>query len=380
MQHESLVKELSRFTTLPDKLRFLGVRIRQKYTNVERFSVALYQPATDKVRTFFTTSPMQEAISHYDFALVDAWSLRQIATQRHPRVINDLSQLVPPAQTGRVNPHTEKLVKQGWLSSYTAPLICGKELMGFVFFNSHSAYTFRGEMLQELELYSQLIAQLIYQDHASIRTLTAAVRSTMILCAGRDPETGGHLERMAQYAQLIAADLEPKWTFSDRQIQHLLLFSPLHDLGKIAIPDEILLKKGRLTAEEFKIMQEHTTRGVELLDEVIRNHGLEDLPDVEMLKNIVLYHHEKMDGSGYPRGISGEAIPIEARIIAVADVFDALTSERPYKEPWSIEAALEELERMAGRHLDTDCVEVMVNNEEQLGFILDQLQSDVVEA
>jgi two-component system response regulator RpfG len=380
MQYASLVKELNRFHSLPEKLRFLGVRLRQQRPKVERFSVALYQPTTDMVRTFFTTSGVEDAITAYDFRLKDAWSLRQIAMQQHPRVINDLEELVPPLQTGRVNPHTLKLVQQGWRASFTCPLLCGGELMGFVFFNSHSPFVFKDELLTELELYSQLIAQMIYQDHAAIRTLTAAVRSTMSLCAGRDPETGAHLERMAQFAQMIAIGLEPKWTFSDRQIQHMLLFAPLHDLGKIAIADRILLKKGKLTDQEFQEMQEHTVKGVELLDRVIGNHGLEHLPDVQMLKNIVLHHHEKMDGSGYPYGLSGEAIPIEARIIAVADVFDALTSERPYKKPWPIPLALEELRRMAGRHLDADCVDVLLEQQEQAEYIMDQLRSDVVEA
>lgn len=381
MYPSSLVKELSRYHTLPDKLRFLGERIRQENPKVERFSVALYQSGSDKVRTFFTTSPVQEAITQYEFPLSQAWSLRQLALERHPRVINDLTQLLPSEPDSRqVNPHTEKLVKQGWRASFTSPLLCADELLGFVFFNSRSVFTFRGPLLQQLELYSQLIAQLIYQDHAAIRTLTAAVRSTLSLCAGRDPETGGHLERMAQYAQLIASKLEPKWTFSDRQIQHLLLFAPLHDLGKVAIPDTILLKKGKLTQDEFRKMQEHTLKGIELLEAVISHHGLENLPDVQMLKNIILYHHEKMDGSGYPYGLSGEAIPIEARIIAVADVFDALTSERPYKKPWKLDVAYAEMQRLAGKHLDTDCVEALMNHPSQVAVILDQHASDVVEA
>ncbi|SFC32639.1 HD domain-containing protein [Marinospirillum celere] len=381
MYESSLVKELSRYHTLPDKLRFLGERIRQENPKVERFSVALYQPGSDKVRTFFTTSPVQEAITQYEFPLSQAWSLRQLALERHPRVINDLTQLLPSEQDSRqVNPHTEKLVKQGWRASFTSPLLCADELLGFVFFNSRSVFTFRGPLLQQLELYSQLIAQLVYQDHAAIRTLTAAVRSTLSLCAGRDPETGGHLERMAQYAQLIASKLEPKWTFSDRQIQHLLLFAPLHDLGKVAIPDTILLKKGKLTQDEFRKMQEHTLKGIELLEAVISHHGLENLPDVQMLKNIILYHHEKMDGSGYPYGVSGEAIPIEARIIAAADVFDALTSERPYKKPWKLDVAYAEMQRIAGKHLDIDCVEALLNHPSQVAAILDQHASDVVEA
>jgi len=380
MPKVSLVKELSRYQKLPDKLRFLGMRIREKHPSVERFSVALYQPITGDVRSFFTTSPTREAISHYEFPLADAWSLRQIAQQRHPRVINDLTILAPPGHKGRVNLHTQRLLEQGWKASFTSPLLAGDELLGFVFFNSHTPYTFRGELLDELEVYSQLIAQLVDQDHAAIRTLTACVRSSMSLCAGRDPETGGHLERMAQYAQLIAANLEPKWTFSDRQIQHLHLFAPLHDLGKLAIPDRILLKQGKLTHDEFQEMQKHTLLGVELLDKVIASHDLESLPDVRMLKNLVLYHHEKMDGSGYPYGLSGESIPIEARIIAVADVFDALTSERPYKQAWPVTKALEELQRLAGEELDADCVEVLLSQQQQAICILEQSKSDVVDA
>lgn len=376
----SLVKEMSRLHALPEKLRLLAKQIQANYPKVERFSVALYHPFTNRVRTFFTTSSKEKAIVGYDFRLKDAWSLNQIALERQSRVINDLTELVPPKHTGRVNAHTLKLVEQGWRSSFTLPLLIGDELLGFIFFNSYSTFTFQGRVISDLELYGQLIAQLIYQDHAAIKTLTAAVRSTMSLCVQRDPETGAHLERMAQLSQLIATNLAPKWVFSDRQLQHLLLFAPLHDLGKIAVPDRVLLKPGKLTPNEFIEMQQHTVKGYELLELVIDNHGLEYLPDVTMLKNIVLYHHEKIDGSGYPEGLKGEMIPIEARIIAVADVFDALTSERPYKKAWSVEAASKELQHMAGRHLDADCVEALVNNQKQAEVILDQLYSDTSES
>jgi len=379
MASTSLVKEMSRLHSLPEKLHLLAEQIQTNYPKVERFSVALYHPFTNRVRTFFTTSSKEEAIVAYDFRLKDAWSLNQIAMERQPRVLNDLTELVPPKHSGRVNPHTLKLVEQGWRSSFTLPLLIDNELLGFIFFNSYSTFTFTGRVITDLEIYGQLITQLIYQDHAAVRTLTAAVRSTMSLCAERDPETGAHLERMAQFAQLIATNLSPKWMFSDRQLQHLLLFAPLHDLGKIAIADRILLKPGKLTADEFIEMQQHTVKGCELLDLVIVNHGLEYLPDVKMLKNIVRYHHEKVDGTGYPEGLKGEKIPIEARIIAVADVFDALTSERPYKKAWSVEAALKELKYLAGRHLDADCVDVLINNQKQAEAILDQLHSDTCE-
>lgn len=380
MATSSLVKAMSERQGLPEKLRLLVERLQAKYKQVERFSIALYHPSTDKVRTFFTTSHLDMAITAYEFRLQEAQSLHAIAISKQPRVIHDLTELVPPKNLGTVNSHTLKLVNQGWRSSFTLPLLIDDELVGFIFFNSQTPFTFQGDLLAELELYCQLIAQLVYQDHAGIKTLTAAVRSTMSLCAQRDPETGAHLERMAHFSQLIAVNLAPKWTFTDRQLQHLLLFAPLHDLGKIAIADRVLLKPGKLTDDEFLEMQQHTVKGCELLDLVINHHGLENLTDIQMLKNLVLYHHEKMDGTGYPEGLKGQEIPIEARIIAVADVFDALTSERPYKKAWSVTAALEEMRKMAVNHLDADCVEALVNNRQQAEYILNQLRCEVSEA
>ncbi len=359
MQNMSLFRQLSSCKTLTDKLRFLGERLQTRHPQVERFSIALYHPDTDIVRTFFSTSRAEEAITAYEYPLSQAESLREIAQSVQPRVIHDLNLLVPPIHQGKVNPHTLTLVEQGWLSSYTAPLISSGQLMGFVFFNSRTRYVFREEMYDDLEIYSQLIAQLIDQDQAMIRALIAASRSTMTLCAERDPETGGHLERMAHYTQLIASRLSGRWSFTDRQIRQMFLFAPLHDIGKVVVPDSILLKPGRLTEEEFEVMKNHTLEGARLLDLVIEHHGLDQMQDVQMLKNMVLYHHEKMDGSGYPFGLKGADIPIEARIVAVADVFDALTSERPYKPAWSMGKALHEIHRMAGTQLDADCVDAL---------------------
>jgi putative two-component system response regulator len=165
----------------------------------------------------------------------------------------------------------------------------------------------------------------------------------------RDPETGAHIERVAHYSELIAAQLG-----MDETAQRLILrAAPMHDVGKIGIPDHILLKPGRLNPDEFEIMKKHAQLGYELLQG-------SSSPVLEAGANIALTHHEKFNGSGYPRALQGEAIPLFGRIVATADVFDALTSERPYKKPWPVEEARAYLQDQRGTHFDPACVDAFL--------------------
>ena len=166
----------------------------------------------------------------------------------------------------------------------------------------------------------------------------------------RDPETGAHISRMAHYSRLIAKGLG----LSVAEQDLLLEAAPMHDLGKVGIADNILLKPGRLTEAEFSIMRQHAVYGYELLQgsaSRVLQTGAE----------IALGHHEKFDGSGYPQGLKGEAIPLFSRIVAVADVFDALTSERPYKKAWTLEEAVDFLTAGSGTHFDPRCVQSFLN-------------------
>jgi putative two-component system response regulator len=161
----------------------------------------------------------------------------------------------------------------------------------------------------------------------------------------RDPETGAHILRMAHYSRLIAQQL--KLSTPDQEL--LLQAAPLHDIGKVGIADKILLKPGRLDSDEFELMKQHALFGHELLKGSLSRV-------LQAGADIACGHHEKFDGSGYPLGLKGQEIPIFSRIVAVADVFDALTSERPYKQAWSLEAAVDFLRAGAGSHFDPDCV------------------------
>lgn len=167
----------------------------------------------------------------------------------------------------------------------------------------------------------------------------------------RDPETGAHILRMAHYSELIARGLG--LSVADQQL--LLEAAPLHDIGKVGIADDILLKPGRLTPPEFETMKRHAIYGYEILkgssSKVLQAGAA-----------IAQAHHEKFDGTGYPKGLHGQDIPIFSRIVAVADVFDALTSERPYKEAWSLEQAAQHIKANAGTHFDPVCVSTFFEN------------------
>lgn len=188
----------------------------------------------------------------------------------------------------------------------------------------------------------------------------------------KDNETGNHILRMSHFAQMLAKAAG----LSQEQADNILLAAPMHDIGKIGIPDNILLKPGKLNPEEWEIMKTHVNIGADLLDGT-------DIPLLIMARNIALSHHEKWDGSGYPSGLSGKQIPIEGRICAICDVFDALTSKRPYKKAWPVEEAIAFLRQQKGKHFDPELVdlfetildEVLTYRAAHLDTISDKAQS-----
>lgn len=161
----------------------------------------------------------------------------------------------------------------------------------------------------------------------------------------RDNETGYHIIRMSRYSEMLGRAIG----MTPRECELLLQASPMHDIGKIGIPDSILLHPEKLDADQWEIMKTHVNIGAEIL-----SGSSSKL--MNMAKAIALTHHEKWNGSGYPNGLKGEEIPLEGRIVAMADVFDALTSERPYKKAWSIEDAVLELEKNSGEHFDPSLI------------------------
>ncbi len=176
------------------------------------------------------------------------------------------------------------------------------------------------------------------------RLLGNAVWAVAEALKAKDPYTRGHSKRVSVYAAAMAQELG----FSDSEIRELRLAGQLHDVGKIGVPDSVLNKAGPLTPEEYQQVTKHSVIGEQILGTMLQDHPL--------VLAVVRWHHERIDGGGFPDGLCGEEIPLAARIVAVADAFDAMTSDRPYRSPLSLRTAVQELQQEAGRQFDTRCV------------------------
>ena len=227
-------------------------------------------------------------------------------------------------------------------------------------------------LLEQDPLFAQRVAKVVTKrlaalDKQTSEELVGAYRALMFAVAdltdSRDPETGAHLERTRNYCILLAEKLpsHPKYRNAMRQnfLDELYNVSPLHDIGKVAIPDAILLKPGRLTPDEYEIMKTHTTAGAASFAKVLAQCNVEIF---RMAHRICLLHHEKWDGTGYPSRLSGDAIPLEARIMAVADIYDALLSKRVYKLPMSYEDTRKEIRGSSGTFFDPVMVDIFIEN------------------
>lgn len=357
-------RELDQDITLGHKLQLVHKAIKRYSNAIHRIAVALYDARTDMLSTFVHSTAGQSPLLNYSARLSERASLLEIASRGTPRILNDLTIL-----SGGQGEHTQKLLKDGFHSSLTYPFYHNGQIQGFLFFNSRKKNVFAGDLLDRLNIFSQVISSLVIREITLVRTVTAAIHTAQNITRLKDEETGAHLERMAHYSRLIATSLAHSHGLDDEFIEYVHLFAPMHDIGKVSIPDAILLKPGKLTAEEFPIIQSHTTIGRKIIDNMVNEFAIDGFPHIQMLRNIVELHHEAIDGSGYPLGLKGCEIPIEARICAVADVFDALTSSRPYKPAWDNTTAFSILGDMSGFKLDRDCVTALISNEEKINQI-----------
>ena len=369
-EHQDVFAALNGKLPLSGKIEYVHNLLKERFDFIDRISVAVYDPKTDLLKTFVQSNEGENPLVLYSAKLADSASMQEILKVGRPRVVNDLD-IFSNVQAE----HARRITALRYKSSYTMPMFQNGEFFGFLFFNSHRKNVFDEATLHYLDMMGHLLSLLVIHDMSTTRSLLAIVKTAANITLHRDVETGTHLDRMSNFVRLIAKEVAKKHQLNDELVEHIFLFSPLHDIGKIGISDSILLKPDKLTDSEFTIMKTHATKGGEIVEMMLKNLGLSEFPHAEILRNIALYHHEAINGSGY-NGLTDEEIPIEAKIVAVADVFDALTRVRPYKKAWSNDRAFLFLQSMAGTKFDSDCVVALINCRDEVEAIQKKFKED----
>lgn len=294
-------------------------------------------------------------------------SLINLTDSEEPRIINDLEEHYRNVHQSK---STALILKEGIKSSITVPLFVAGRCVGFLFFSSREKNIYTEAHRYDAKRFSLALTQTLYYHYLIQQIIAESSGAFVSLTEKKDNETSLHLVRMAKYSYILAKTLAPKNPLiTPKFLREILWFAQLHDIGKIGIPDTILLKPGKLDEDEWEIMKTHVDIGEEIMrkmDKNLRLHGGLDVLSTAI--DIITGHHEKFDGSGYPRSLSGEEIPVAGRIIALTDVFDALTSKRPYKEAFSVEKALSIMREGVGSHFDPT---IFASFEESLDAILE---------
>lgn len=338
-----------------------------EYLPYTHIGIALIDRDSHTIRASFAATSEKHAelrkkLLGYEINL-NHTSLEQVLNSGKPRLINDLEAY---QQGHRPSDYNRILLHAGIRSSISYPLIKNGQPIGIIFFSSDRPNAYTKEHVDFLNTLANSLMFSLERDIIADEMVVSTTLALAVLTDERSPETGDHLTRMKRYSRLIAELLSKDERYSGRvdlkYVSSIERFSPLHDIGKVAIPDAILNKPGRLTSEEFEIMKTHTIYGAMVLRQANENLKSYGRSIFETGIEIVESHHERWDGSGYPNGYAGSRIPLSARIVAVADVFDALTSERVYKKAMSPDEALEIIHGESGTHFDPEIVEIFEKN------------------
>jgi len=268
------------------------------------------------------------------------------------------------------------IIEEGIKSNMIIPLVLKDKAFGILFFSSFEKGNYDEKSLRIGENIAYSIATIIDQAYLAKMMLNNMTLSFSNLVEKKDVDTGNHISRMTRYSKIIAEGLvnhdNDNYRVNSSFIHDIELYAPLHDIGKIGIPDNILNKPGKFTTEEWIIMKTHTTIGSNILSNFKDSLQIFGKQFYQIAIDITRHHHEKWDGNGYPYGLKKEEIPLAARIVAIADVFDALASKRPYKEPKSFDECVDIIKDGSDTHFDPELVDVFLKNLVQIKSTYDE--------
>lgn len=316
--------------------------------------------------------------------------LNYISNEREIVLIRNIGEFV---ETRDLPEDVRLFLDEGFCSAVIMPILIEKNVKGHLVFASDIIDAYhedhirflrliaaqlalsiqRGELITQLEVHSKHLEHLVkVRTHELLKTQKTTIFALSKLAEARDNETGAHLERIRNYCVLLSQLLKYSGEFdliTNEFLRNMYDSSILHDIGKVGIPDMVLLKPGPLSFEEYEVMKTHTTVGFKALEDASRELGENSFLD--MAKDIALYHHERWDGQGYPMALKGEEIPLCGRIVTIADIYDALTSVRPYKEAFSHEEAIRIIQDESYR-FDPRIIKLFIENNEDFNRIRQQ--------
>lgn len=348
----------------------------EKYQDLlpcDRFSLALYKPNTDCIVAFHAKTRGYQNIfltKGYCQVFSNTSLIKILKEKKQFRIINNLEDWTSES--------ADLLVKEGIKSNIAVPVIVNQKFFGFIFFASKKINAYTNDMGKIANFFSTIIMNRFFYSYSLQKTLSVFGEGIINMVEFKDDETAEHTRRVSQYSSLIADSLREAKIITPQKAYEIVEFAPLHDIGKIGIPDYILFKPSKLNEEEWKIMKTHPVIGGKLINKA--NSRLNEeigLRFLDSAYNIIIDHHEWWDGSGYPAGKKGNDISIEGQIVAIADVFDALTTKRPYKDIISFDKSLEIIEMESGIHFNPELVNIFISKKSSIYEIYENLYLNI---
>lgn len=307
----------------------------------------------------------------YSYSADNDYFTKELIDKNMPKIINDMIEYHEVNNLDII----EEFIDSGILSTFAIPLKNGNRKIGILYFSSYKTNQYLESHLQLMDMNADILSasidKVIFFEDMLFNSLDGFAR----IAESRDAYMGDHIHRMNEYSKRISEYLETSKCRPTNQkfTKNIFRASTLHDIGKVAVSDLILLKPGKLTFDEFEKIKKHSMIGYGILEQIKKGSWGMDAPIVDMALNIIKYHHEKYDGSGYPEGLIGEDIPLEARIVAIADVFDALTSERVYKPAFTFDESIQLIIENRAKHFDPYIVDELIGNMVDFKNIYDEL-------
>ncbi len=351
---------------LSHQLSEIQKRMKVHQPKLAKVCFALYDSRDHLLRSYADSSSLSLRMAHYEAPLSSLPYLKSCLESRTEAYLSELSELHP-------SPHVRALLGEGFHSSVAMPIFAEQRFCGFLFLNSHYPDAFTQSDIKALKPYLKMLEVAIFSEYQLVHLLVEKLSKLIARSPVYQRESFSHKQRVAAYTNMIALALADHYDVDDEFVEHLTLFAQYHDIGKIRLSPELLCKQQVLTEDEVNQLRQHIIFGEEIVEQLIAELNAVDHPSAILLHDVISYHYEFLDGGGYPRQLQADEIPLGARIVCVANIFDAMTTHKPYKQGCSVPYALLELEKMVAMNkLDARCVDALRSHQHQLKSILER--------